>query len=116
MDTDLLFEYVHPSIQTHVAWSLDNEVPNCKSHFLLLCLAHALWPLFSLIHFSSSSSCFLHAVLAFDILINTNKRIELIFFLIFSKLLPCLQLRQGKTTLGSTIPTEDTDCPRVIDI
>ena len=36
MDTDLLFEYGHPSIQTLVAWSLDNEVPNCKSQFLLL--------------------------------------------------------------------------------
>ena len=43
--------------------------------------------------------------------INTNKHIKIMFFLIFSKLLPCLQLKQGETILGSAIPKEDTDCP-----
>ena len=58
MDTDLLFEYVHPSIQTLVAWSLDNELPNCHSHLLSLSLAHALWPFVCLIHFSFQSMSF----------------------------------------------------------
>ena len=30
--------------------------------------------------------------------------------------MPCLQLREGETILGSIIPTEDTDCPQVRNI
>ena len=67
--------------------------------------------LFKLIMFSSWC-----LVIAFGILINTNKRIEIMFFFIVSKLLPCLQLRQGETILGSMIPTEDNDCPHVRNI
>ena len=44
----LLFGYVHPSIQT-----LDIELLNWQCHFLSFSLAHALWPLVCLIHFSS---------------------------------------------------------------
>ena len=55
MDTDLLFEYVHPSIQTFVAQSLDNELSNCQSHLLSLSLAHALWAFVCLVHFSFES-------------------------------------------------------------
>ena len=58
------YGYGHPSIQTLVAWSLDNELPNCQSHLLSLSLAYyALWP-FVCLHFSFKSmssdlNCFL---------------------------------------------------------
>ena len=64
--------------------------------------------------FKSIMFCSCCLIISFDI--NTNKYIEIMFFLIFSKSLPCLQLRQGETILGSTIPTEDTDCPHIRNI
>ena len=61
----------------------------------------------------NGQTCLFHCscclFIGFGILINTYKYIEIIFFLIFSKSLPCLQLRQRETILGS-------DCPHVRNI
>ena len=46
--------------------------------------------------FKSIMFCSCGLVRSFVIFINTNKYIEIMFFLIFSKLLSCLQLRQGE--------------------
>ena len=49
--------------------------------------------------FKSIMFCSCCLIIAFGILINNNDYSEIMFFLVFSKLLPSLQLRRGETIL-----------------